>query len=76
MKNTNTNKKNVNRTNNKKTNMPFNYRPANYGAIKYQSMSKKILYMLRNTKLSQSEIARRCEVSQPCVCQLAATLKK
>lgn len=71
----NTNKKNVNRTNNKKTNVPFNYRPANYGAIKFRSMSQKILFMLRNTKLSQSEIARRCKVSQPCVCQLAATLK-
>jgi hypothetical protein len=89
MKNTNT--KNVNRTNNKKARIVrvdqhlrrtraksnFNYRPVVYQGKTYNSTSELILYMLKHNsaKRSQSEIARICGVSQPCVCQLALTLK-
>ena len=54
----------------------FNYQSTKVGAIKFGTASAAALYMLQRTKLSQSEIARRCGVSQPCVCQLAATVKR
>lgn len=53
----------------------FNYQATKIGAIKFMTASLAATYMLQKTKLSQSEIARRCGVSQPCVCQLAAKLK-
>jgi hypothetical protein len=78
----NTNKKSVNRSNNKtanraskKSEVPYNYRPVRFGAIKFATASKAAVYMLTKTKFSQSEIARRLGVSQPCVCQLARDLK-
>ena len=49
----------------------FNYSVTKVGAIKFHTASAAIIHMLKNTKLSQSEIARRVGVSQPCVCQLA-----
>ncbi len=49
----------------------FNYNATKVGAIKFHTASAAILHMLKTTKLSQSEIARRVGVSQPCVCQLA-----
>lgn len=48
----------------------FNYNATKVGAIKFHTASAAILHMLKTTKLSQSEIARRVGVSQPCVCQL------
>jgi hypothetical protein len=54
---------------------PFNYRTIKIYGRNFRTASKAAVYMLRKTKLSQSEIARRCGVSQPCVCQLAAILK-
>lgn len=70
----NTSGKKVNRTN-KSSDTPYNYRPVKVGAIKFSSASKAAIYMLKRTKLSQTEIAKRIGVSQPCVCQLARDLK-
>jgi hypothetical protein len=56
----------------------FNYRPVVYQGKTYGTTSELIVYMLthnKKAKRSQSEIARMCGVSQPCVCQLAATLR-
>lgn len=76
----NTNKKNVNRSNGKKKTevTPYNYRPVQYGKRKFETTSQLIRYMLthnKSAKRSQSDIARLCGVSQPCVCQLAAELR-
>jgi hypothetical protein len=76
----NTNNKSVNRTNNKKAaEVPYNYRPIRYGNKTFPTSSKLVVYMLTHNKVakrSQSEIARLCGVSQPCVCQLARDLLK
>jgi DNA-directed RNA polymerase specialized sigma subunit len=70
------NKKSIDRSNNKKAaEALYNYRPMKFGAIKFPTASKAAVYMLKRTSLSQSEIARRCGVSQPCVCQLARDVK-
>jgi hypothetical protein len=56
----------------------FNYRPVVYDGRTYNSTSELVRYMLthnKRAKRTQSEIARICGVSQPCVCQLATTLK-
>lgn len=84
MKNTkNTNTKDVNRTNERKPQViipevTFNYQKAKYGGRTFQTTSELVRYMLthnKQAKRSQSEIARMCGVSQPCVCQLARELK-
>jgi DNA-directed RNA polymerase specialized sigma subunit len=79
-KSINTNNKKATRSsstsNNKKSEKSFNYRPIKIGAIKFSSSSKAAVHLLKHTKLNQSEIARRCGVSQPCVCQLAATVTR
>lgn len=54
----------------------FNYSTTKVGAITFNTASAAILYMLKRTKLSQSEIARRIGVSQPCVCQLAQNVTR
>lgn len=41
----------------------------------FPTASQAAVFMLQNTQFSQSAIARRVGVSQPCVCQLARTLK-
>jgi len=69
----NTNGKNVNKTN--KVEASYNYRPTQHGKFKFNTASRAAIWMLRRTKLSQSEIARRLKISQPCVCQLARDLK-
>lgn len=58
-----------------KNKVPYNYRKIQYGKLSFPTASKAALWMLKRTKYSQSEIARRCGVSQPCVCQLARDLK-
>jgi DNA-binding transcriptional regulator YiaG len=63
-----------NRSANVSPDKPYNYRHTRIGAIRYKSASGAARAMLKNTKLSQSEIARRCGVSQPCVAQLKAEL--
>jgi|WetSurMetagenome_2_1015567.scaffolds.fasta_scaffold19810_6 hypothetical protein len=68
--------KKIQRTKSKKTTTPFNYRPTKIGARKFTTSSKAAVFLLKSSKLSQSEIARRCGVSQPCVCQLAADIKR
>lgn len=73
----NTSGKKVNRTN-KKTNVPYNYRPIKYGNKTFPSTSRLIVYLLthnKKAKRTQTEIAKLCGVSQPCVCQLASDLK-
>ena len=79
MNSSNSNKKSVNRSNSKKAaEMPFNYRPIRYGNKTFPTTSRLIVYMLTHNKKarrSQSDIARICGVSQPCVCQLARDVK-
>jgi predicted XRE-type DNA-binding protein len=41
------------------------------GAVKFRSRSAAAKYLLRNSHLSQTEIAKRVHVSIPCVNQLA-----
>jgi len=53
----------------------YNYRATKIGAIKFRTASKAAVYLLKRSKFSQTEIARRCGVSQPCVAQLAAQLR-
>lgn len=50
--------------------------PRRLGNVRYKSRSDLARYFLRNTKMSQSAIARKVGVSQPCVAQLAAALGK
>ena len=77
----NTNKKSVNRSNNKKAKapeVPYNYRPIKVSNRNFPTASQAAVYMLTHNKKarrSQSDIARICGVSQPCVCQLARDLK-
>jgi DNA-directed RNA polymerase specialized sigma subunit len=66
---------NTNRKKSNTSNIPYNYRRVTYGALTFPTASKLAVWLLKRSKLSQSEIARRCGVSQPCVCQLAAELK-
>jgi DNA-directed RNA polymerase specialized sigma subunit len=75
MKNTKSTTAKSNRTSNK-AKVPYNYRQIKIGAIRYPSASKAAIAMLKRTKLSQSEIARRCGVSQPCVAQLKAAMEQ
>lgn len=73
----NTSGKKVDRTN-KKTKTPYNYRPIQYGNRTFPSTSRLIVYLLthnKKAKRTQTEIAKLCGVSQPCVCQLARDLK-
>lgn len=64
-------KKHQNKVNtNKKKSREFNL-----GSLSFQSQSQAALFLLINSEISQSDIARICNVSQPCVCQLAQTLK-
>jgi hypothetical protein len=53
----------------------FSYRPVTVENITFPTASKAAMHMLKNTNYSQSEIARRCGISQSCVCQLSAKLK-
>lgn len=41
------------------------------GAVKYRSRSAAARWLLKNTKLSQTAIAKKLRVSIPCVNQLA-----
>jgi hypothetical protein len=78
MNKSNSNKKNVNRSNNKKVEVPYNYRPIKISNRNFPTASQAAVYMLTHNKgprRSQSDIARICGVSQPCVCQLARELK-
>jgi len=45
------------------------------GNLLFESSSQAAIFFLENSKISQSDIARICDISQPCVCQLASTLK-
>lgn len=77
---TNSKKSPVSNTNGKKkANTHSKKVPFNYCAVKiemeFPTRSKAAAHMLKHTELSQSEIARICGVSQPCVCQLAAASK-
>lgn len=47
-------------------------RIAKHGAIKFRSRSAKARFLLKTTSLSQTEIARRCHISIPCVNQALA----
>lgn len=47
------------------------YRPVKVGAIKYRSARAAIRYYLTKTKMSQSDIARKLNVTPACVCQVA-----
>lgn len=71
--------KKVNKTNRtKKVEVPFNYRPLKISGRNFPTASQAAAYLMthnKKAKRSQSEIARLCGVSQPCVCQLAATVK-
>lgn len=73
------NNKSVNRSNNKKAaEIPFNYRPIRVSNRNFPTASQAAVYLLTHNKKarrSQSDIARICGVSQPCVCQLARDLK-
>jgi hypothetical protein len=59
----------------KKSKIPYNYREITLSGIQFRSASLAARFLLKRTKKSQSEIARCCGVSQPCVCQLAAEIK-
>jgi hypothetical protein len=59
----------------KKSKTPYNYRQVTLSGIQFKSASLAARFMLKRTKKSQSEIARHCGVSQPCVCQLAAEIR-
>jgi DNA-directed RNA polymerase specialized sigma subunit len=72
MKQSSTNRK---KSSTSTTDIPYNYRRVTYGALTFPTASRLAVWLLKRSKLSQSEIARRCGVSQPCVCQLAAELK-
>lgn len=71
----NTSGKKVNRTNNKNVETPYNYRTTQHGKFTFTTASRAAVWMLKRTNLTQSEIARRLGVSQPCVCQLARNIK-
>lgn len=53
----------------------ISYRPVTVENLTFPTASKAAMHLLKNTNYSQSEIARRCGVSQSCVCQLSAKLK-
>jgi len=53
----------------------FNYRKITIGKLTFSTASKAAVHMLTNTTLSQSEITRRCGISQPCVCQLSSSIR-
>jgi hypothetical protein len=53
----------------------ISYRPITVENLTFPTASKAAMHLLKNTNYSQSEIARRCGVSQSCVCQLSAKLK-
>lgn len=44
-------------------------RTAKLGAVKFRSRTAKALWYLKNTSKSETEIAKICHVSIPCVCQ-------
>lgn len=51
-------------------------KPIKIGSLKFRSRSKAARYYLKRSKMSQSAIARKVGVSQPCVAQLAATVDR
>ena len=49
----------------------YNYNPIKIGAIRFQSRSKAVIYMLKNFKnMTHTAIAKKAHVSIPCVSQL------
>jgi DNA-directed RNA polymerase specialized sigma subunit len=59
----------------KKAIVPKIKKSVKVGKKTFDSRSKAALYLLQTTELSQAEIARHLKISQPCVNQIAQTLK-
>jgi len=54
-----------------KTKAKKTYRSVTIGKRSYKTCSNAIRYYLKNSKYSQSEIAKKVGVTPACVCQLA-----